>query len=120
MSIEQARLILGLASDVVPDDVLATAYGLAEEWVARKAASYSVAPPNSAVVMMTIYFLRTHLDLAGIKPSSLNLPDLAMSTDMVSASRLLMETAEKDIKDAAFANGAAFRHIRSGKVGRWQ
>ena len=63
--------------------------------------------------------MRTHLDLAGIKPSSISMPDLSMSTDFRSAAELLKTDAMEAIKAAAYAKGSAFRHIRSGRVSRW-
>lgn len=116
---EKVRLILGLSSDVVDDATLETAVELAEEWCAVRAGAYRVTAPTTAIVLMSLYFLRHHLDLAGIKPSSLSMPDLSMSTDFSSACNMLEENAMKEIKAVAFSQGSAFKHIRSGKVQRW-
>ncbi len=115
---EKVRLILGLSTDVVSNDVLNTAVELAEEWCGNEAKAYGVTAPTSSIVSMSLFYLRNHLDLAGIKPSSLSMPDLSMSTDFASACNLLQENAIKDIKALSFGNGKAFKHIRSGKVRR--
>lgn len=116
----KVRLILGLSADVVSDAVLSEAVELATDWCGAKARAYSVTAPDSAVVMMAIFFLRNHLDLAGIKPSSINMPDLSMATDVRTMCELAKDMAVEAIKSAAFSHGSAVRHIRSGKVGRWQ
>jgi len=116
---ERVRYILGLSADVVSDDVLDTAVELAGDWCTARASAYGVTAPESAVVSMSIYFLRVHLDLAGIKPSSISMPDLSMSTDFASATNQLIESALADIRAVAFSSGTAVRHIRSGRVGRW-
>lgn len=118
-SVNSIRLILGLPASTVSDEVIAQAIVLAQEYCDAKAAGYNVSAPESAVASMTIYYLRTHLDLAGIKPSSISLPDISMSTDFRSAAELLKDDALSAIKSAAFAKGSAVRHIRSGRVGRW-
>lgn len=118
--VDEVRLICGLSADTVSDEVLAQAVTLAEDWCATRARSYSIPAPKSAVVSMSLYFLRTHLDLAGIKPSSISMPDLSMATDFRSASELLKNDAIEAIKSEAFARGAAVRHIRSGKVSKWR
>lgn len=120
MSIEtKTRLLLGLSADVVPDDVLQDAIELAQDWCQARASAYSVEAPESAVVMMSIFYLRQHLDLKGIKPSSISMPDLSMSTDLRSMCDLAKDMAVEAIKARASARGQTFRHIRSGKVGRW-
>ena len=118
--VAQVRLIIGLGADVIPDASVEAAIDLATAWCATAAGAYHVTAPDSAVMDMTIYYLRQHLDLAGIKPSSLSLPGITMATDMAGACRLLMESAEEAIRKEAASKGASFRHIRSGKVGRWQ
>lgn len=120
MTIEaKVRLILGLSEDVVSAETLETATELAQDWCQARASAYSVEAPESAVVMMAIYFLRQHLDLAGIKPSSISMPDLSMATDVRSMCDLAKDMAVEAIKAQASARGQTFRHIRSGKVGRW-
>lgn len=116
---EQVRIILGLSADVVPDEVITQAVTLAEEWCAARARAYSTTAPQCAVVSMSLYYLRTHLDLAGIKPSSISMPDLSMATDFRSASELLKTDAIEAIKAQAFSRGSAVRHIRSGRVSKW-
>ena len=120
MSIEsKTRLLLGVSEDVVPDDVLTDAVELAQDWCRARASAYSVEAPESAVVMMAIFFLRQHLDLKGIKPSSISMPDLSMATDVRSMCDLAKDLAVEAIKASASSKGQTFRHIRSGKVGRW-
>lgn len=119
MTPQKLRLLLGLSTDVVSDETLTAAMELAEEWCATKAAAYSANVPDAAVADMTLFYLRQNLDLRGIKPSSISLPDMSMATDVVSASRLLVEDAERQIKAAAFAKGQGFKHLRSGRVPPW-
>ena len=119
MTPQKIRLLLGLSEAVVDDATLGVAMELAEDWCARKAAAYATTAPESAVADMTLFYLRQHLDLKGVKPSSINLPDMSMATDMVSACRLLEEHAEKEIKAQAFARGQGFRHLRAGQVSKW-
>ena len=114
------RNIIGVGTDVISDAVLETACRLGTDWCADRARAYGTTAPESAMVCMSIVFLRHHLDLAGIKPSSISMPDLSMSTDLASACRILQESAETANKSKAYANGMAVRHIRSGKVPRWQ
>lgn len=116
---DQVRTICGLGTDVVSDAVLEQAVVLAEEWCGARARAYSVTAPQAAIVSMSLYYLRAHLDLAGIKPSSITMPDLSMATDFKSASELLKTDAIEAIKAAAFSRGSAVKHIRSGKVPRW-
>lgn len=119
--LSKTRLILGLSAEVVPDDVLADAVELATDWCQARASAYSVQAPESAVVLMALFFLRQHLDLKGVKPSSISMPDLSMSTDMRAVCDTLTAQAEMQIKSAAYARGAAVKHIRSGKVPlRWR
>lgn len=115
----KTRLILGLSEDVVSDDVLQDAVELATDWCTAKASAYGVQAPESAVVMMALFFLRQHLDLKGVKPSSISMPDLSMATDVRSMCDLAKDMAVEAIKSSASASGQSFRHIRSGKVGRW-
>lgn len=115
----KTRLLLGLSEDVVPNDVLNDAVELAEDWCRARASAYSTEAPESAVVLMAVFFLRQHLDLAGIKPSSISMPDLSMATDVRSMCDLAKDMAVEAIKAQATARGQTFRHIRSGKVGRW-
>ena len=118
-TISKTRLILGLSAEVVPDDVLADAVELATDWCTARASAYSVQAPESAVVLMALFFLRQHLDLKGVKPSSISMPDLSMATDVRSMCDQAREMAVEAIKAQASAKGETFRHIRSGKVGRW-
>ena len=115
----KTRLLLGLSAEVVPDDVLNDAVELAEDWCRARASAYSTEAPESAVVLMAVFFLRQHLDLAGIKPSSISMPDLTMATDVRSMCDLAKDMAIEAIKAQATARGQTFRHIRSGKVGKW-
>lgn len=115
----QVRLIVGLGADVIPDAAVEAAIQLATAWCENCAGAYHVSAPDCAVMDMTVYYLRQHLDMAGVKPSSISLPGITMATDLASACRLLMESAEGAIKKEAAGKGASFRHIRSGKVGRW-
>ncbi len=116
---EDVRIICGLSTDVVSNAVLEQAVVLAEEWCQARARAYSTTAPKAAVVSMALYYLRAHLDLAGIKPSSISMPDLSMSTDFRSASELLKADAIEAIKAQAFSRGSAVRHIRSGRVSKW-
>jgi len=117
---DNVRLILGLSTDVVSDDTLNAALELSTEWCETRAAAYRISAPQSAVAMMTLFFLRNNLDLRGIKPSSIAMPDLTMTTDLKSACDMLKDAALDEIKAAAYARGAALKHIRSGKVPlRW-
>ena len=113
------RTLIGLDASVVSDAVIDTCIDLGTEWCTDRASGYGVTAPDSAVVMMTVYFLRQHLDLAGIKPSSISMPDLSMSTDLNGSLSELKDAAITAIKSAAAGKGAAFRQIRSGRVGRW-
>ena len=116
----KVRLLVGLSTDVIDTATLEALVGLAQDWCNGKAAAYHVSPPESAVVLMTEYYIRQNLDMRGIKPSSINMPGLSMSTDLRTACDMLMEQAQQQIKDAAYARGAAVKHIRSGKVAlRW-
>ena len=120
MSIEtKTRLLIGLSADVIPDAVLEDAIDLAQDWCQTRASAYSVEAPESAVVLMAVFFLRQHLDLKGVKPSSISMPDLSMATDVRSMCDLAKEMAIEAIKAKASARGQTFRHIRSGRVGRW-
>lgn len=69
--------------------------------------------------MMALFYLRQNLDIRGIKPSSISLPDISMATDVTGACIMLRDEATTAIKREASASGAGFRHIRSGKVRRW-
>ncbi len=117
---ERIRTILGLGQDVVDDATLAEALTLAEEWCDIRAQAYAATAPDSAVTMMVLYFLRQNLDIRGIKPSSISMPDLSMSTDLASACALLKDAALEAIKASGFNRGGVFKHIRSGKVSRWR
>lgn len=116
---EAIRTLIGLDASVIPDEALDVAIGFAEEWCNDRARGYGITAPDSAVAMMSLWFVRQHLDLAGIKPSSITMPDLAMSTDLNSALTALKDGAIEAIKAAATGKGAAFRQIRSGRVARW-
>lgn len=119
-NVDEVRLILGLSTDVVSDDTLNAALNLSTEWCTIRASAYHIQPPQGAIVMMALFYLRNNLDLRGIKPSSINMPDLSMSTDLRSACDMLKDAALDEIKAAAYARGAAVKHIRSGKVHlRW-
>lgn len=113
------RTLIGLDDTVIPDDALDVAIAFATEWCNDRARGYGITAPDSAVAMMSLWFVRQHLDLAGIKPSSITMPDLAMSTDLNSALTALKDGAIEAIKAAATGKGAAFRQIRSGRVARW-
>lgn len=113
------RTLIGLDSTVVSDAVLDVCIDNATDWCATRASGYGVPAPDSAVVMMSLYYVRQHLDLAGIKPSSISMPDLSMSTDLNGSLSELKDAAITAIKAAAAGKGAAFRQIRSGRVGRW-
>lgn len=115
------RTLFGLSTDVVSDDLLNLIVQYATDWCNQKASAYHVTPPESAVVLMAEVYLRQNLDLRGIKPSSINMPGLSMSTDVKTVCDMLTEQAEEQIKSAAYARGAAVKHIRSGKVAlRWR
>lgn len=117
---QDLRTMFGLSSDVVSDDLLDLVIRYATDWCNQKASAYHVTPPESAVVLMAEVYLRQNLDLRGIKPSSISMPDLSMSTDLKTVCDMLTEQAESQIKSAAYARGAAVKHIRSGKVPlRW-
>lgn len=121
MTPQEIRLLLGLPEATVGDDVLAAAMRLAQIWCDSTAAKYRVTAPETAVADMTLFYLRNHLDTAGIKPSSLSLPDISMATDFKSACELLLKDATDQIRNAAIARGnVGFNHIRSGKVQRWR
>jgi len=120
MTPERARALLGLGPEVISDESLQACIDLAQEWCDRKAAAFRVSAPESAVAAITEYNVRKNLDMRGIKPSSLSMPDLSMSTDLASILNKLYEQAVQAIKDEAVARGAGFRHIRSGKVSKWQ
>ena len=115
----KTRLLIGLTADVIPDAVLEDAIELAQDWCQARASAYSVEAPESAVIMMAVFFLRQHLDLKGVKPSSISMPDLSMATDVRSMCDLAKDMAIEAIKAKASARGQTFRHIRRGKVGRW-
>ena len=118
---QEIRLLLGLPEETVPEDVITTALALAQKWCDATAAKYRVTAPETAVADMTLFYLRNYLDTAGIKPSSISLPDISMSTDFRSACDLLLQDATEQIRAAAIAKGnVGFNHIRSGKVGRWR
>lgn len=119
-TLETVRALSGLGSDVVPDEDLAVHLQLAQDWCDTRATGYGVSAPDSAVALMTIFFLRQYLDLKGVKPSSLSLPDISMATDVHSMCELAKSSAVEQIKALAFARGGAVKHIRSGKVGRWR
>lgn len=121
MTPQEIRLLLGLPEATVGDDVLETALRLAQIWCDSTAAKYRVTAPETAVADMTLFYLRNHLDTAGIKPSSISLPDIQMATDFRSACDLLLQDATEQIRNAAIARGnVGFNHIRSGKVPRWR
>ena len=112
----KVRLIVGLSTDVIDTATMEAAVDLATEWCGVEASKYHVAPPSSAIVSMTMFYLRHNLDIRGIKPSSIDMPGLSMSTDFASACDILKTSASEDIKAVAYARGAAVKHIRSGKV----
>lgn len=115
------RTLFGLSTDVVSDDLLNLLVKYATDWCNAKAAAYHVTAPESAVVLMAEVYLRQNLDLRGIKPSSINMPGLSMSTDVKTVCDMLTEQAEEQIKSVAYARGAAVKHIRSGKVAlKWR
>ena len=117
---DDLRVMFGLSEDVVSDELLDVIVRQAQDWCNNKASAYHVAPPESAVALMAQVFLRQNLDLRGIKPSSISMPDLSMSRDMRAVCDTLIEQAETQIKSVAYARGAAVKHIRSGKVPlRW-
>lgn len=121
MNAETIRAILGLSADTVPDSALNAALELATDWCRIRSAAWRVTPPDSAVAIMTFYFLRQHMDLAGIKPSTLTLPDITMATDVNAACAALERLAVDEIKAASYAKGSVgFKQIRSGKVARWR
>lgn len=113
------RALTGLSADIVPDADLQVQIDIAQGFCSDIARGYGCSAPDTAVAFMTIYCLRNYLDLRGIKPSSISMPDLSMSTDVKSMCELAYETAMRQIKSSAIASGGAVRHIRSGKVGRW-
>ena len=116
----KVRLLIGLSTDVIDMTTMETMVGLATDWCNDKAAAYHVAPPQSAIILMTEFYVRQNLDLRGIKPSSISMPDLSMSTDVKTICDMLMDKAKEQIRSAAYARGAAVKHIRSGKVQlRW-
>lgn len=117
---DDLRVLFGLSADVVSDDLMNVIIGQAQQWCADEASAYRVTAPESAVALMAQVFLRQNLDLRGIKPSSISMPDLSMSTDMRAVCDSLTAEARKQIRQAAYARGAAVKHIRSGKVSlRW-
>ena len=116
----ELRILFGLGPDVISDEALEIIIAQAQAWCDEKAAGYGITPPDSAVVLMAQVYLRQNLDLRGIKPSSISMPDLSMSTDLRSVCDALTDQAASQIKSAAFRKGKGFRHIRSGKVARWQ
>ena len=117
---DDLRVLFGLSEDVVSDELLGVIITQAQEWCDAKASAYHVTAPESAVALMAQVFLRQNLDLRGIKPSSISMPDLSMSTDMRAVCDTLTAQAETQIKSVAYARGAAVKHIRSGKVPlRW-
>ena len=122
MTIESdLRILFGLSTDVVSDELMTVIVNDAREWCNDKASAYHVTPPESAVKLMAQVFLRDNLDLRGIKPSSINMPGLSMSTDVKTVCDMLTEQAESQIKSAAYARGTAVKHIRSGKVAlKWR
>lgn len=113
---EDLRVLFGLSEEVVSDELLEVTIKQAEDWCANEARAYRVSPPESAVALMAQVFLRQNLDLRGIKPSSISMPDLSMSTDIRAMCDSLTAEAKRQIKASAYANGRAVRHIRSGKV----
>ena len=113
------RALTGISADIVPDTDLQVQITVAEGYCADIARGYGCTVPETAVAFMTVYVLRNYLDLRGIKPSSISMPDLSMSTDVRSMCELAYDTAVRSIKSTAIASGGAVRHIRSGKVGRW-
>lgn len=118
-SIAMIRSLTGLTPAIIPDEDLRVQIDVAEGFCTRIARGYGCTAPDTAVAFMTIYCLRNYLDLRGIKPSSISMPDLSMSTDIVRMCELAYDVAVREIKSAAIASGGAVRHIRSGKVGRW-
>lgn len=117
----KTRLIIGLSTDVIDTATMEAAVSLGADWCRDRASAYHVTPPESAIISMAIYYLRHNLDLRGIKPSSIDMPGLKMSTDFASACDILKTSALEDIKAVAYARGAAVKHIRSGKVAlKWR
>lgn len=117
---DDLRVLFGLSTDVVSDELLGVIIAQAQEWCDAKASAYHVTAPESAVALMAQVFLRQNLDLRGIKPSSISMPDLSMSTDLNTVCGRLEEEALTAIKSVAYSKGAAVKHIRSGKVHlRW-
>ena len=112
----KVRLLVGLSTDVIDINTMQAMVDLATDWCNAYAAKFSVAPPESSIVLMAQVYVRQNLDLRGIKPSSINMPGLSMSTDVKTVCDMLTEQAESQIKSAAYARGAAVKHIRSGKV----
>ena len=116
MTIESdLRTLFGLSTDVVSDALLTVIVNDAREWCAEKAAAYHVAPPESAVKLMAQVYLRENLDLRGIKPSSISMPDLSMSTDLRSICDKLTEDAMAQIKSAAYARARPFSTSAVGR-----
>ena len=117
---DDLRVLWGLSPDVVSDALMDVIIRQATDWCNAKASAYHVTPPESAVVLMAEAYLRRNLDLRGIKPSSISMPDLSMSKDLNTIIGRLEDEAMTQIKSAAYARGAAVKHIRSGKVPlRW-
>ena len=117
---DDLRTMWGLSTDVVSDSLMDVIIRQAQSWCDAKASAYHVTAPDSAVVAMAEVYLRRNLDLRGIKPSSINMPDLSMSTDLNTVCGRLEEEALTAIKSVAYSKGAAVKHIRSGKVHlRW-
>lgn len=51
--------------------------------------------------MMSLFYLRQNLDVRGIKPSSISLPDMSMATDVTGACIMLRDEAAAIIKREA-------------------
>lgn len=121
MDVATLRTYTGLDTATISDEALAVIITLAEDWCRQKAASYGGARvPEAAVLDASVAYLRQNLDLRGIKPSSISMPDLSMSTDVNAAVSALFDRAEASIKASATGSGRAFRHLRAGKVPRWR
>lgn len=94
MTPEDARAYLGLGTDVISDAALGVCIKYAVEWCDDKAQSYGGAKvPEPAIMLMTEYFVRQNLDLRGIKPSSISMPGMTMSTDLNATQARLEEQA---------------------------
>lgn len=119
MDLPTVRAVTGLSADIVPDSDLQVQLGLAQEFCSSIASGYGVTAPDTAVAFMTVYLLRNYLDLRGIKPSSITMPDLAMSTNVREMCQLAYDSAVRQIKSLAIARGGAVRRIYSGEVRRW-